>query len=247
MDLGSDQHPDPFRDAIQDAGVPGRPGRLVRGDRHPGVRLPPPGPDPDRRRAGPPGPPRAQRADPRRTRGRQGPLGSPRSTPAGCAAPRLIETARGVGRRLALHRPRRALVRACRRDRPGQVRGTAPRPAPLRHGLVRPAASAKDTGPGRRCGEAAPLFARHPRARDASSVPRPALERPRFPDLAETGSLTGPHPRWEAAGQRRPCDEDFPLDIRDVLAAKAGTATAPTAGEPAPRAVVRPSARGPRP
>jgi len=100
-------------------------------------------------------------------------------------------------------------------------------------------------GPGEAMRQAAPLFARHPQARDASSVPRPALAAP-VPGSGGDRVSDRSTPSVEAR-PARPCDEDFPLDIRDVLAAKAGTATAPTAGEPAPRAVVRPSARGPRP
>ncbi len=99
--------------------------------------------------------------------------------------------------------------------------------------------------------EAAPLFARHPHARDAPSVPRPMLE------AAALGASEAPAAAAEAApsGQvrpgrtMRPCDEDFPLEIRDVLAAEA--ATTPTvartaAAAPAARPMPRPAARGPQ-
>ena len=98
---------------------------------------------------------------------------------------------------------------------------------------------------------AAPLFARHPQARDAPSVPRPMLEAAaRGPggDPA-TADTAGPAPSGrDGSGQAaRPCDEDFPLEIRDVLAAEATTtpaavATAARAARPAPR-----PARGPQP
>ena len=98
---------------------------------------------------------------------------------------------------------------------------------------------------------AAPLFARHPQARDAPSVPRPMLEAAaRGPggDPA-TADTAGPAPSGPARPGRgsRPCEEDFPLEIRDVLAAEATTtpAAAVTAAR-AVRPVPRP-ARGPRP
>jgi hypothetical protein len=79
---------------------------------------------------------------------------------------------------------------------------------------------------------AAPLFAYHPRPRDASAVPRPMLETAPRPEA-------GPAPRTYPDGPAgyirpgrsvRPCDEDFPLTIREVMAAQAELATAGSPG-----------------
>jgi acetyl-CoA acetyltransferase len=96
--------------------------------------------------------------------------------------------------------------------------------------------------------EAAPLFARHPYARDAPSVPRQMLEAAtaRQTDAPAAGTSAGPVP---AEGTRavRPCDEDFPLPIRDVLAAQAGSVASRATEAPATRAVPHPSQRDRRP
>jgi hypothetical protein len=103
-------------------------------------------------------------------------------------------------------------------------------------------------GPAEAMREAAPLFARHPRAWEGPSVPRPMLEA-----AAEPGQAAGPVPAGLAPSGRdrpsragRPCDEDFPLPIRDVLAAEAGTADVATTAAPSPRALRVPP-RGARP
>jgi hypothetical protein len=100
--------------------------------------------------------------------------------------------------------------------------------------------------------EAAPLFARHPRPWEGPAVPRLMLEA-----ATEPGQAAGPVPsglapssRNRAARAGRPCDEDFPLPIRDVLAAEAeSAATAMTAAAAAasPRAIRQPSQPGVRP
>lgn len=82
----------------------------------------------------------------------------------------------------------------------------------------------EDLGPAEAMREAAPLFARHPRARDAASVPRPVLVPAPEPD---TGPAAGSAPVSLAGHVRpgrsmRPCDEDFPWPIREVLAAESG-------------------------
>ena len=96
--------------------------------------------------------------------------------------------------------------------------------------------------------EAAPLFARHPHARDAPSVPRLMLETatPGQTDAPAASTSAGPVP---AEGTRavRPCDEDFPLPIRDVLAAQAGSVASRATEAPATRAVPHPSQPDRRP
>lgn len=95
--------------------------------------------------------------------------------------------------------------------------------------------------------ETAPLFARHPYARDAPSVPRQMLEAtaPGQTDGPAAGASPGPVP---ANGTRtgrvlRPCDEDFPIPIRDVLSAQARTTASSVTEAPATRAVPHPSQR----
>ncbi|MFI5064817.1 MAG: hypothetical protein ACHP9Z_12685 [Streptosporangiales bacterium] len=94
--------------------------------------------------------------------------------------------------------------------------------------------------------EAAPLFARHPYARNAPSEPRPILQTA-VPGTSEgqaagAGSTRPGQARAGRAG--RPCEEDFPLEIRDVLAA--GQPNTAAAAGPATTAA-RPVIRGPRP
>jgi hypothetical protein len=106
-------------------------------------------------------------------------------------------------------------------------------------------------GPGEAMREAAPLFARHPYARDAPSVPRHMLEadslRHGEDPTAAAAAPPGP-PGQERPGRAvRPCDEDFPLEIRDVLAAQAGTTAAAVTQPPAARAVPRAASRSPQP
>ena len=129
----------------------------------------------------------------------------------------------------------------------GSVRGTRVRSDAHQICLV-----SEGRDPAEAMREAAPLFARHPHARDAPSVPRPMLE------AAALGASEDPAAAAEAAlsGQgrpgrtMRPCDEDFPLEIRDVLAAEAANTPAvarTAAATPAARPVPRPAARGPQP
>ena len=230
-------------------GVPGRAGRLVRGHRHPGVRLPPPGPGPDRRRAGPPGPPRAERADPRRTRRATGPGGNPRSTPAGCAGPRLIETAEAGAPRCRTPTAAVPWYEPGRRYRHGPMRRTASRLHPYamaRYDRLR----SDGLEPGEAMQEAAPLFARHPYARDAPSVPRLMLEAaaPGQTDGPAAGTSAGPVPaEGTRAGGVRPCDEDFPLPIRDVLAARSRNGRLPCDRGASHAGRTAPFPAGPRP
>ncbi len=95
--------------------------------------------------------------------------------------------------------------------------------------------------------EAAPLFARHPYARDAPSAPRLMLETatPGQTDAAAAGTAA-PVPAEETRAVR-PCDEDFPLPIRDVLAAQAGSVASRAAEAPAARSVPHSSQRDRRP
>jgi hypothetical protein len=103
-------------------------------------------------------------------------------------------------------------------------------------------------GPGEAMREAAPLFARYPRPWEGPSVPRLMLEAATRPGQADGPGSAGPAPsgRNRPARAVRPCDEDFPLPIRDVLAAEAGSAVVATTGAPSPRAVRLPP-RGTRP
>ena len=102
--------------------------------------------------------------------------------------------------------------------------------------------------PGEAMREVAPLFARHPHARDAPSVPRRMLEAaaPGQTDGPAAGASAGPVPAEGTRTSRavRPCDEDFPIPIRDVLAAEARTAASPATETPATRAAPHPSQRG---
>ena len=167
MELGSDHHPDPFRDAMQDAGVPGRPGRLVRGHRaqvyayhrRAQSRIAAERDHQARRALN------AQiRAEREADRARWEPALDP-----GWLRRAASRDRRGVGRRAALYRPRRALVRARRRHRHDQMRRTAPPPAPLRHGLLRPAPQRRARAQPRRC--------RQP-PRCSPAIPRPGTLRP---------------------------------------------------------------------
>ena len=115
------------------------------------------------------------------------------------------------------------------------------------------------SSPGEAMREAAPLFARPPYARDAPSVPRLMLEAASLRhggDPTAAAAPPGP-PGQERPGRAvRPCDEDFPLGIRDVLAAQAGTndrgrhsvtssARRTAAAQPQPAAVSTGDERGP--
>ncbi len=104
-------------------------------------------------------------------------------------------------------------------------------------------------GPAEAMREAAPLFALHPRAHDAPSTPRPMLEATTKP--GQTTAST-PADVVSAGGDRsvrvtRPCDDDFPLSIHDVLAAEAGSASVAATGSPSSRTVRQPSPRSARP
>ena len=107
-------------------------------------------------------------------------------------------------------------------------------------------------GPAEAMREAAPFFARYPRPWEGSSVPRPMLEAATRPGQAAGQAdgpvLAGPAPsdRNRPARAGRPCDEDFPLPIHDVLAAEAEPAAAAATAAPSPRAVRVPP-RGARP
>jgi len=86
----------------------------------------------------------------------------------------------------------------------------------------------EDLGPAEAMREAAPLFARHPRAQDASSVPHRVLMPAPTP---ATDATSRPAPVSLAGYIRpgrsmRPCDEDFPLSVHEVLAAEAERAAA---------------------
>ncbi len=81
----------------------------------------------------------------------------------------------------------------------------------------------EDLGPAEAMREAAPLFARHPRPRDAATVLRPVLGTAPGP-AAGASSRTypdGPAGYIRPGRSVRPCDEDFPLTIREVMAAQA--------------------------
>jgi len=103
-------------------------------------------------------------------------------------------------------------------------------------------------GPAEAMQEAAPLFARPARAHDASSAPRPMLGAGESPDLdwaAGAGPAPGGPGDLPAAGpvlaerdraaragrSARPWERDFPIPIRDVVAA-AGRTAAPAAPRP---------------
>ena len=248
MELGSDQHPDPVARRDAGPGVPGRPGRLVRGHRHPGVRLPPPGPGPDRRRAGPPGPPRAERADPRRTRRRPGPVAA-RARPR-LAAPRLVSS-----------RPPKRGARRCRTPTatcPGTSRPPLPPWPGARNGFAAciptrwPATTGSAaTGSSRAeaMQEAAPLFARHPYARDAPSVPRRMLEAaaPGQTDGPAAGAPAGP---GRPSGRGGRCGRAMRTSrCRSAMSwpREARTVASPATEAPAKRAVPPPSQRDRRP
>lgn len=83
-------------------------------------------------------------------------------------------------------------------------------------------------GPTEAMREAAPLFAHHPRPRDASAVPRPMLETTPQHQAGHTARTypDGPAGYIRPGRSMRPCDEDFPLSIREVMAAQAELATA---------------------
>jgi hypothetical protein len=95
-------------------------------------------------------------------------------------------------------------------------------------------------GPAEAMREAAPLFALHPQARDGSYTPRPMLEpapdpdRPASPEAPAPSA--GPAPA-EGGRSTRPCDEDFPLSIHEVLDADARSAAAAPAEAPSSHAV----------
>jgi hypothetical protein len=102
-------------------------------------------------------------------------------------------------------------------------------------------------GPAEAMREASPLFARHPRAWDAPSVPRPVLEAAPTPGADPT---VGSRPDDPAPASRsrpgRPCDEDFPLTIREALAAEASAGAVRVTGSAVPRITPQPVQRGAR-
>lgn len=86
----------------------------------------------------------------------------------------------------------------------------------------------EDLGPAEAMREAAPLFARHPRARDARTVPRPMLvPAPQPGDGPASQSVPVSLAGYVRPGRSmRPCDEDFPWPIREVLAAESAVGEA---------------------
>jgi hypothetical protein len=108
-------------------------------------------------------------------------------------------------------------------------------------------------GPAEAMREAAPLFALHPQARDGSYTPRPMLETAPSADNAASPatapSSAGPAPAADGRPARttRPCDEDFPLTIREVLAAESAPATATASQEPSSHAERQPGRNVVRP
>lgn len=96
--------------------------------------------------------------------------------------------------------------------------------------------------------EAAPLFAHQPRPRDASAVPRRMLETAPRPGAGPSSRTypDGPAGYIRPGHSVRPCDEDFPLTIREVMAAQAERATAVPGGRTA-SAARRVPPPGPRP
>ena len=138
MDIGSEHHPDPFRDAMQDAvyravqvgSFAVTATQVYAYHRRAQARITA---EQDQQAR------RALNAQIRAERDADRARWAARARPR-LAAPRRPHRDRAsVGRRAALHRPRRALVRASRRHRHDPMRGTAPQPAPLRHGPLRPA------------------------------------------------------------------------------------------------------------
>jgi hypothetical protein len=88
--------------------------------------------------------------------------------------------------------------------------------------------------------EAAPLFALHPQARDGYYTPRAMLQTA-SPNPAASLVLaprTGPPPAGtDPVRVTRPCDEDFPLTIHQVLAIEAKSGSVVTTEEPASPAI----------
>jgi hypothetical protein len=103
-------------------------------------------------------------------------------------------------------------------------------------------------GPAEAMREAAPLFARHPRAWEGSAVPRQMLEAAVRPAADQTAQPAAASPAPAGRSRSvRPCDEDFPLPIRDVLAADAGSAAVAVTGAPSLRPIRQPPSPGLRP
>jgi hypothetical protein len=246
MELGSDQHPDPFRDAMQDLmyravqvgsfavtgiqvyGYHRRTQARIAAEQDHGAR-------------------RALNAQIRAERDRDRTRWEPALDPGWLRRARLIEAAEAWG--AALPYTDRAVPWY------DPVAATAITRCEERLRSLHPYAMARydrlrsdGLGPAEAMQETAPLFARHPYARDAPSVPRQMLE------AAAPGQRQGPAAKapdesglaeLSPAGQAvRPCEEDFPLPIRDVLAAGARTVASPVTQAPATRAVPRPSQRG---
>ena len=246
MELGNDQHPDPFRDAMQDLmyravqvgsfavtgaqvyGYHRRAQARIAAEQDHGAR-------------------RALNAQIRAERDRDRARWQPALDPGWLRRARLLDAAEAWG--AALPYTDRAVPWY------DPVAATAITRCEERLRSLHPYAMARydrlrsdGLGPAEAMQEAAPLFARHPYARDAPSVPRQMLEAP-VPGQSQgpaAGALDEPGPAELSSAGRgvRPCEEDFPLPIRDVLAAEARTVASSVTQAPATRAVPRPSQRG---
>lgn len=249
MELGSDQHPDPFRDAMQ--GLVDRAVQVgsfaVTGTqvyayhRRAQARI---ATEQDHRVR------RALNAQIRAERDADRARWQPALDPGWLRRASLIETAEAWGaalpytdRAVPWHEPAAATAMTRCEER---LRGLHPY-AMARYDRLR----SDGAEPGEAMRETAPLFARHPHARDAPSVPRLMLEEASLGlsgDLvASAAAPSGPPGQVRPGRVVRPCDEDFPLEIRDVLAAEASTTTAAVTQSAAARAVPRPASRSPQP
>lgn len=241
MDLGSDQHPDPFRDAIQEmvyravqvGSFAGTGIQVYAYHRRAQARI---AAEHDHQAR------RALNAQVRAERDADRARWQPALDPGWLRRASLIETARTWGialpytdRAVPWYEPAAATAMARCEER---LRSLHPYAMAWYDRLV-----SEGSPPGEAMREAAPLFARHPHARDAPFAPRPAL--------GMAAPESGPHQAGPAApgpvrpGQpKRPCDDDFPLEIRDVLATQAAGASA---AQPTARTAARPAVRGARP
>ena len=153
----------------------------------------------------------------------------------------LFQTAARLGRGDAVRRPVGALVRAGRRDGHAQMRGTAPRPAPLRHGPLRPAARRRH-GPGR--GDA--------RGRAAVRRPAPGIRRAvhasaragrrdrRKPDLDHSRPRARPR-RTHGPGSGRSAGTTRQTDPRRIAGTGPRSSTAVRSARPSSAPSWRPS------
>jgi len=246
MELGSEQHPDPFRDAMQEAvyravqvgSFVGTAAQMYAYHRRAQARI---AAERDHQAR------RALTAEIRAERDADRARWEPGLDPGWLRRASLTEVAGVWGaalpytdRGVPWYEPAATTAMARCEDR---LRGLHPYAMAWYDRLV-----SEGRAPGEAMRAAAPLFARHPYARDAPSVPRPMLETAAVGQGAGAAATApGPDGRPRAGRDGRPCDEDFPLEIRDVLAAGGGTVTAAVSQAPAARIVPRAAVRRPQP